>query len=445
MSQPAFASAPRTDAANVSPFASQDHSAADRPLVGISTIIRMFYAKQDVTAVWDGLVARAKADPGDVPALMDLSLLLQSTGPKGLEMQAAAVKMQPVFRRVHGTGQGLRVAAFMVAGDMTANTPIDFLLEGSDMVLYLVYLDAKMEKLPDIPPVDVAYLAIGESPANRAVLANAERLLTGWHVKGQRGAPILNFQPARIAAMTRDHLHDVLVNEPSILSPKLLRVTRVILEALTFDTQAGPAEFTLHDTPFAFPIIIRPIGTHAGDGMEKIDDVEALRTYLAASREACFYVSAFVNCADSEGLYRKQRIAFIQGKPYASHLAVSSHWMVHYLSAEMDQHAVRRAEEARWMATFDSEFAPRYKQAFAALVKAFDLDYFVIDCAELPDGRLLLFEADVIMIVHDMDSEEVFPYKKPIMRKLFRAFQDALTRAANAGAAADLSLGSLSP
>jgi hypothetical protein len=30
------------------------------------------------------------------------------------------------------------------------------------------------------------------------------------------------------------------------------------------------------------------------------------------------------------------------------------------------------------------------------------------------------------MIVHDMDSEKVFPYKKPAMRKLFRAFQQAL-------------------
>jgi hypothetical protein len=47
----------------------------------------------------------------------------------------------------------------------------------------------------------------------------------------------------------------------------------------------------------------------------------------------------------------------------------------------------------------------------------------------MPDGRLLVFEADVAMIVHDMDSELVFPYKKPAMRKLFRAFHDALAEA----------------
>jgi hypothetical protein len=56
------------------------------------------------------------------------------------------------------------------------------------------------------------------------------------------------------------------------------------------------------------------------------------------------------------------------------------------------------------------------------------LDYFAIDCAELPDGRLLLFEADVAMIVHAMDSDRVFPYKKLAMAKLFSGFEIALRK-----------------
>jgi hypothetical protein len=104
--------------------------------------------------------------------------------------------------------------------------------------------------------------------------------------------------------------------------------------------------------------------------------------------------------------------------------------MVHYLSAGMAGDAGKRAEEARFMASFDTDFAARHQAAFASLHRRTELDYFAIDCAELPDGRLLLFEADVAMIVHDLDSESLYPYKKPAMARLFAAFQAALSAAA---------------
>ena len=37
-------------------------------------------------------------------------------------------------------------------------------------------------------------------------------------------------------------------------------------------------------------------------------------------------------------------------------------------------------------------------------------------------------EADIAMIVHAMDSVEVYPYKAPQMRKVFAAFRDMLYR-----------------
>ena len=62
------------------------------------------------------------------------------------------------------------------------------------------------------------------------------------------------------------------------------------------------------------------------------------------------------------------------------------------------------------------------------------LDYFGIDCGETADGRLLLFEADVAMIVHSMDPPELFPYKQPQMRKIRDAFRDMLRRKSGAHA-----------
>ena len=82
------------------------------------------------------------------------------------------------------------------------------------------------------------------------------------------------------------------------------------------------------------------------------------------------------------------------------------------------------------METFDTVFVPRRQAAFDELNARIDLDYYAIDCAEMPDGRLLLFEADVAMIVHSMDEPDLFPYKGPKMKALFEAFDGLLRRAA---------------
>jgi glutathione synthase/RimK-type ligase-like ATP-grasp enzyme len=134
-------------------------------------------------------------------------------------------------------------------------------------------------------------------------------------------------------------------------------------------------------------------------------------------------------------MYRKYRIMLIDGRPFICHMAVSSHWMIHYLNAGMTDSADKRAEEERFMADFDDGFAHRHANAFRAITERIGLDYVGIDCAETPDGKLLIFEADSDMIVHAMDPVDLFPYKQPQMRKLFAAFRrmlaDAVTRASN--------------
>ena len=84
------------------------------------------------------------------------------------------------------------------------------------------------------------------------------------------------------------------------------------------------------------------------------------------------------------------------------------------------------------MEQFDA-FAARHAAGFAALHQRLGLDYFAIDCAELADGSILVFEADVAMIVHDLDPDELYPYKKPQMRRLFDAFETFLRARADQG------------
>jgi glutathione synthase/RimK-type ligase-like ATP-grasp enzyme len=182
-----------------------------------------------------------------------------------------------------------------------------------------------------------------------------------------------------------------------------------------------------------FPIIIRPRGSHAGAGLARIDDDGALGRYLAQRTEQEFFVARFVDYAGDDGLYRKYRIVFVDGRAYACHMAIADRWDIWYLNAGMAFSESKRREEADFMRDFDGGFAVRHQRAFAALIDRIGLDYFTLDCAENRRGELLVFEADNTAVVHNMDSPELFPYKAPQMRAIFEAFASMLYRRARHG------------
>lgn len=385
---------------------------------GKAPIVRAVFEGRDISPIWDELFGRVSADPTDAAAFLDVSILLHAIGEedKAVLSQKAALEISRRYRIVNGRGTGPNVLVFVTAGDFMANTPIEFLLEESDANILLHYVDADTTDLNDVPEHDVAFVAVGESAANLPVLETLDRLLQGW------AGPILNNAPRRIMDLSRDGVAEALKDEPSILAPAAARVSRDAIGQLA----CGQIEVASILGAGSYPVIVRPVGTHAGKGMEKISTPLELSAYLHSQAEAEFFVTPFIDYSGPDGKFRKQRIAFINGRAYASHLAVSNHWMVHYLNAGMTEHEDRRAEEASWMASFDSDFSVRHARSFDALHRRLGLDYFAIDCAELADGRLLVFEADVAMIVHSMDWQSMFHYKKSAMRKLFAAFEDAL-------------------
>ncbi|MDL2403347.1 tetratricopeptide repeat-containing protein [Rhizobium mayense] len=384
----------------------------------IRALYEAFYNQRDIPSLRAALFERVASNPADAAALMDLSIVLQSLGEaeKAAIHQRAALEASRIFRIRNGRGTGPNILVFVSPGDFMANTPIEFLLESSDANILLYYVDSETRDLADVPEHDVAFVAIAEAPDKRPVLENLDRLLSDWP------GPIMNNSPKRIIELTRDGVAEMFRNEPTILAPKTMRVSREQLEKLA----SGELAISSIGELESLPIIVRPIGTHAGNGLDKISTLPELSIYLTAQSEDQFYIAPFIDYSGPDGRFRKQRIAFVDGRPFASHLAISDHWMVHYLSAGMTEYAERRAEEAEWMANFDTDFARRHARAFDALQCRIGLDYFTIDCGELPDGRLLLFEADVAMVVHSMDSEAIFPYKKQAMRKLFSAFELAL-------------------
>ena len=360
------------------------------------------------------LMDRIRPNPTEAGTLYDLGIALQLDfrRAEGLRLQEAALSRTPLFRlqRDVPPARPIRLLALAGPGDLMVNTPIDFLTNHLDVRLDLLHvLPGKM--LPAvIPDHDIAFFAY--SDPDRAMLERLDALYRTWP------RPVLN-DPRFLPGVARDVLSRSLAGIQSIRSPETAAVTRGALQA--YLTARTPIDGFVA-LPAMFPCLIRPAGTHAGHGLTLTHDPDGLRAYLESADAERFYISAFVDYADSRGLYCKSRVAFIDREPFLCHMAVSSHWMVHYLNAGMSASAGKRAEEAAAMAGFATGFARRHRAAFDALHERLGFDFYSIDCAETPDGKLLVFEADAGAIIHMMDPVDMFAYKQPQMRKIFDAF-----------------------
>jgi hypothetical protein len=310
-------------------------------VVGMQAIVSHLFAERDITPLWNELMQRVTQDGTDASAMLDLATILHTLGraEEARQVLRGAVSLKRDFCIVHGNGHGPRLLAFVTPGDFMANTPVDFLLADSDCVLWLHYVDADTTSLGDLPAHDVAFMAIGELSENVPVLNRMKALLADFP------GPVMNNNPELIRNLTRDRVSAMLAGEPSILSPQTLRFSREELEAI------ASGEKSVSDTApgLSFPLVVRPISTHAGNGMARVATAAQLAAWLQGETAPELYVAPFIDFRGPDLFYNKQRIVFIKGKAFASHTALSDDWIVHYLSAGMSQSGAKRAVERAWM------------------------------------------------------------------------------------------------
>ncbi|MHC2626724.1 glutathione synthase/RimK-type ligase-like ATP-grasp enzyme [Bradyrhizobium huanghuaihaiense] len=393
--------------------------------IGFAQLTRRAFEGGNLHPLREKLLARIAEGIAEAGEGLDLSLIAQLLGEKeaGLVIQTEVLAFHQLFRTPCAAAKPrMRVLALAADIDMGGNTPIEFLLEGSDIELLTLYV-VKGVGLPEtLPEHDVAIVVASDSAECREALAVIEQAAARWP------RPLLN-RPELIGNLDRDKLYRLLADIPGLDIPVTANATRAQLTALS-EGQIACAEIT---SELHFPMIVRPRGTHAGVGLAKVDDAAALKAYLAERQEQDFFVARFVNYASSDGLFRKIRLTMVDGKPYACHMAIADRWDIWYLNAYMAFSEEKRAEEAVFMQDFDHAFAARHKNALDEMSRRVGLDYFIVDCAENQDGELLVFEADNTAVVHNMDPPAVFPYKPPQMRKIFAAFTAMLSRHAKAG------------
>jgi glutathione synthase/RimK-type ligase-like ATP-grasp enzyme len=383
---------------------------------GLARLMRMSFENIELGPLCQSLLKRAEDNVADACALLDASIILQfyRHTDLALQVQREALQIQRNYRLPSTRPVRVKLLALVAPGNLMANVPLECLLEDSDIELTLCYATSD-PNLSEIPDHDVLFFAMSESEDNRPLIEAWAPLLAHWP------RPVIN-DPSRVYRVARDTLARLLQGQPGLAMPPTYRLGRLAIEAV------AQGRRTLADA--GFPFILRPVDSHAGNDLYKVDDGADLLDKLGQIAGDDFFLSPFVDYRSSDGLFRKYRVVLIEGRPYACHMGISDHWMIHYLNAGMADDAGKRAEEAAFMSTFDEGFAQRHAAAFAAIHQAVGLAYLGIDCAETADGRLLIFEAEHAMVVHAMDPVDRFAYKQAPMQHLFAAFRNLVLRAA---------------
>ena len=84
-----------------------------------------------------------------------------------------------------------------------------------------------------------------------------------------------------------------------------------------------------------------------------------------------------------------------------------------------------RKEEERFLADMGGVFSAPHQDALRAIAKATGLDYGGIDCGIDRDGRIVVFEANASMLVHD-EKDADFGYKNQYIARIKVAFDAML-------------------
>lgn len=298
------------------------------------------------------------------------------------------------------SAQHTGVLMLMRDAPYSVNTPLELAVDGEHISIGRLYLDGNQSDPAVAEGYDVVFNAIGYAEAAEDALQAASRFVRAVSI------PTIN-DPSRVERTSRTRLPQTLRGVPSCIVVPHDRIARESIRTR------------------AVPFVIRPIDTHAGEGFSRIDTQAELHTYLGRIDAAYFHVAPFFDYRSVDGYFRKYRVLFVDGVPYPYHAAISSDWMVHYRTAPMDQHEWMRGEEERFLAA-PHEVVAHWKARMDAIAAQLELDYVGIDFTIMPDGSLLIFEADTAMLIHDEDPQGAFSYKRPHLEAMFEAIETML-------------------
>jgi len=372
----------------------------------------MLYESGEFPAAREHYETVLRCDPGHAQAHQGLAYVLAALGDeegaqwhrrKGFEGRPA---LQMPYR-----GEDSPVSLLLLVSSLGGNIPTRHLLD--DRVFKIVVLLPEFYDLKvALPPHQVVFNAIGD--ADRA----APALIAAQSLVALTRARVINLPSAVLKTGRADHAR--LARLPGVVMPLTVTLPRDLLSSP--DVAATVARHG-----FRFPLLARTPGYHTGRHFLRVESAEALPGAVAELPGKELTVIEFLNARGADGKVRKYRVMMIGGELYPLHVAISSHWKIHYFTAEMAERADHRAEDAGFLENMPEVLGPRAMQALAGIQATLGLDYAGIDFGLSASGDLLLFEANATMVVNPPEPDERWAYRRPAVERIFAAVRRMLT------------------
>ncbi|MGP0073636.1 MAG: tetratricopeptide repeat protein [Bryobacteraceae bacterium] len=308
-------------------------------------------------------------------------------------------------------GESEPVAVLLLTSGRRGDVPIRHLLDDKIFRTFVVLPNVYDPDVP-LPEHQVVFNAIGDADLCKQALDRAVTLMD------RTFAPVIN-APAAVLGTGRAANAHRLGDVPGVVAPRTANFSR---EALTADALASKG--------FDFPVLLRAPGFHNGRHFLLVEDADRLAPALAElpghDLTAIQYLDARGPNQNNDGLHRKYRVMMIGGWLYPLHLAISPHWKIHYVTADMADNAAHRAEEARFLDDMPGVLGPRAMAALAEIQNVLGLDYAGIDFGLNADGDVLLFEANATMTVLPPDKDRRWDYRRAAIQRVEHAVRKML-------------------
>ena len=308
-------------------------------------------------------------------------------------------------------GDGPPVSLLLLVSSVGGNVPTRNLLDDRVFQTFVVVPEFYDFKIP-LPAHQVVFNAIGDADLAAPALAAAQSLVA------LTAAPVINPPAAVLATGRADHAR--LSRLPGVVTPATVTLPRELLSS-------PEAAATVARHGFRFPLLLRTPGFHTGRHFLRVEGPEALAAAVAQLPGRELTVIEFLNARGADGKVRKYRVMMIDGQLYPLHVAISSHWKIHYFTAEMAEQADNRAEDAEFLENMPGVLGPRAMQALAHIQATLGLDYAGIDFGLSDAGDLLLFEANATMVVNPPEPDERWAYRCQAVERIFAAVRRMLT------------------
>ncbi len=351
-------------------------------------------------------------DPGYERAHEGLSYLLAESG----DEQKAEWHRRRAFQdrsviALPYRGRSAPVPVLHLASTTGGNAPLKKFLDDRIFQTFLLLPEFFDLKVP-LPAHHLVVNAIGDVEVSSRALVAAQSVLA------QTRAPVIN-RPAAVLATGRANNALRFSGIPGVVTPRTATLPRGQLADSSAPDVLGGLGLT-------FPLLLRAPGFHTGLNFLRVESASELPAALDQLPGRELIVMQFLDARGPDGKVRKYRAMMIDDRIYPLHLAVSSHWKVHYFTAEMAENPEHRAEDEAFLENLQGVLGPVVLSALELIQSRLGLDYAGVDFGLSARGEVLLFEANATMVVNPPEQDKRWNYRWPAYRRIRSAVQKML-------------------